>query len=60
MVGFIESNKIRLKLQEEILLEASVTNKVTVVSVLIIDPIAGDCVTVGLASQLSFITTLLV
>ena len=42
MVGFIESNKIRLKLQEEILLEASVTNKVIVVSVLIIDPIAGD------------------
>jgi len=42
MVGFIESNKIRLKLQEEILLEASVTNRVIVVSVLIIDPIAGD------------------
>ena len=60
MVGFIESNKIRLKLQEEILLEASVTNGVIVVSVLIIDPITGDWVTVGLASQLSFITTLLV
>jgi hypothetical protein len=42
MVGFIESNKIRLKLQEEILLEASVTNRVIVVSVLIIDPLAGD------------------
>ena len=42
MVGFIESNKIRLKLQEDILLEASVTNRVIVVSVLIIDPIAGD------------------
>ena len=54
----MESNNIRLKLQTEILLEASVTDKIMVVSELTIDPIAGVCVTVGLASQLSFITTL--